>query len=152
MSHSMNHETLTGAIIGSAMRVHRTLGPGFLESVYQKALALELGLRDLSVQRERRVLVRYCGSVVGEFVADVLVEERVLVEIKATRALTPRDAAQVINYLTATGIDVGLLLNFGSDRLEFRRLERARPRRTAAASVLGLPVAPPPPPVQPFPP
>ena len=146
----MQHETLTGTIIGCAMRVHRTLGPGFLESVYQTALTFELQRCHLAVERERRVLVRYLGLVVGEFVVDLLVEGHVLVETKATRALAPRDAAQVINYLTATQGQIGLLLNFGAEQLQFRRLTRQG--RSPGAAPDRLPVAPPPLPVQPSPP
>jgi GxxExxY protein len=117
----MEHETLTGAIIGGAMRVHRVLGPGFLESVYQNALAVELGGRGLRAECERRIRVRYREVIVGDFVADMLVNGVVLVENKAVRALAPAHDAQLVNYLTATGIEVGLLLNFGAPRLEFRR-------------------------------
>jgi GxxExxY protein len=120
----MQHETLTGTVIGCAMRVHGTLGAGFLESVYQKALAVELGLRALAVERERRVRVQYRDQDIGDFVVDLLVDGRLLVETKAARSLAPRDVAQVVNYLAATGIEVGLLLNFGSERLQFRRVTR----------------------------
>lgn len=120
----MQHEALTGTVIGCAMRVHGTLGAGFLESVYQKALTVELGLRALAVERERRVRVRYRDQDIGDFVVDLLVEGRLLIETKAARSLAPRDVAQVVNYLAATGIEVGLLLNFGSERLQFRRVTR----------------------------
>lgn len=120
----MEHDELTRAIIGCAMRVHRALGSGYLESVYQRALAFELGSHELPVDRERRIEVRYRGMVVGDFVADLLVAGRVIVEIKVVRALVPRHEAQLVNYLTATGIDVGLLLNFGTSSLELRRKHR----------------------------
>ena len=117
----MEHELLTGRIIGCAMRVHRALGPGFLESVYRNALAWELGRQSLAVECERRLQVRYRDAVVGEFVADMVVQGVVLIEIKAVRALAPAHEAQIVNYLTATGVAIGLLLNFGSERLQFRR-------------------------------
>jgi GxxExxY protein len=120
----MQDETLTGAVIGCAMRVHGALGPGYLESVYQNALAHELGRSSLSMQREARIEVRYRDVVVGRFVADFLVEEKVLVEVKAVCAMASTHDLQVVNYLTATGLDVGLLLNFGAQRLEFRRKTR----------------------------
>src|SRR5215216_2508660 len=89
----MEHEQLTGTVIGCAMKVHTTLGPGFLESVYHNALAHELRKRGVLVELKKRVLVRYDGVVVGDYEVDMLVEGRVLVENKAIRALTPRDEA-----------------------------------------------------------
>ncbi len=107
------------------MRVHGALGPGFLEAVYQNALAIELREVRVAFEAGARLLVRYRGETVGEFVADVVVDGRVLVENKAVSALVPAHEAQLLNYLAATGIGVGLLLNFGADRLQFRRKVRA---------------------------
>jgi GxxExxY protein len=121
----MEQEALTAAIIGSAMRVHRTLGPGFLESVYQNALAFELRKAGRRVDCERRILVRYEQVVVGDFVADLVVDDTVLIENKAIQGLAPAHEMQLVNYLTATGIEVGLLLNFGADSLEFKRKHRS---------------------------
>ena len=117
----MDHEALTRTVIGGAMRVHTALGPGFLETVYQNALAREL--RELTVPFAcgARLEVRYRGEVVGEFVADMIVDGRVLVENKAVRALVAAHEAQLVDYLTVTGVGVGLLLNFGAQRLEVRR-------------------------------
>ncbi len=128
----MDHEALTRTVIGCAMRVHTALGPGFLESVYQRALARELRDVGLRFACGAAIEVRYRGEVVGEFVADIVVEGRVLIENKAVRALAPAHEAQLVNYLTATGIDVGLLLNFGAGSLEFRRKTREyrRPGRS----------------------
>lgn len=120
----MEHEKLTHRIIGRAMLVKHALGPGFLESVYQNALGVEPRAAGLSVQCRVRARGRYRDVVVGNFFADMLVEDCVLVEIKAVRALTPAHEAQLVNYPSATGIEVGLLLNFGGDRLEFRRKTR----------------------------
>ena len=120
----MEHEAVTGKIIGCAMAVHRALGPGFLESVYQNALIHELRKAGLSAEAERPVQVRYDGVVVGEFVCDVLVDGTVMIENKAVQALTPAHEVQLVNYLTATGIEVGLLLNFGAQRLEIKRKTR----------------------------
>lgn len=120
----MEHESLTRGIIGGAMRVHGVLGPGFLESVYQKALAWELCTSGFRVEREKRLVVRYRDALVGEFTADLVVDGCVLIETKAVRALARVHEVQLVNYLTATGIEVGLLLNFGADRLEFRRKTR----------------------------
>ena len=127
----MEHEQLTGTVIGCAMQVHTTLGPGYLESVYHNALAHELRKRGVPVELKKRVVVRYDGVVVGDYEADMLVERRVLVENKAIRALTPRDEAQLVNYLTATELDIGLLLNFGAGRLEFKRKSRTYRAATA---------------------
>ena len=120
----MEHEKLTEVIIGCAMRVHRTLGPGFLESVYQKALSHELRQRGLDVQCEKPIQVIYDGVVVGDFTADMLVEGVILIENKAVQVLILAHEVQLVNYLTATGIDIGLLLNFGAEPLEFRRKHR----------------------------
>ncbi|GLC28380.1 GxxExxY protein [Roseisolibacter agri] len=117
----MEHEALTGAIIGGAMRVHRTLGPGYVEAVYLRALAWELRLMGHAVDSERRLTVRYRGCAVGVFVPDMIVDDRVIVEIKAVERLVAAHDAQLINYLKTTGIPIGLLLNFGAPRLEVRR-------------------------------
>ena len=125
----MEHGELTEKIIGCAMTVHRTLGPGFLESVYQNALAYELRKAGLEVECERRIQVTYDGVVVGDFSADMLVQEVVLIENKAVQALVPAHEVQLVNYLTATGVEIGLLLNFGAERLEFKRKTRTyRPK------------------------
>ena len=106
------------------------LGPGFLESVYQKALAHELCKVGLKVECEKPITVYFDGVVVGNFSADLLVEEKVMVELKANQSLAPANEVQLVNYLTATGIEVGLLLNFGAERLEFKRKTRTyRPKQ-----------------------
>lgn len=120
----LEDEELTQRIIGCAMRVHSTLGPGFLESVYQNALMHELRKAALKVECRRPISVHYDGVVVGDFCADVLVEDKVMVELKANQALVPANEVQLVNYLTATGIEIGLLLNFGAARLEFKRKTR----------------------------
>ena len=131
----MEHADLTGKIIGCAMKVHGTLGPGFLESVYQRALALELNRAGLDVECEKRIEVRYEGVVVGDFAADMMVGGVVLVEIKGVQALVTAHEVQVVNYLTATGVDIGLLLNFGAGRLEFKRKYRNyRPKQADTSS------------------
>jgi len=126
----MEHEALTRTIIGAGMKVHGTLGPGFFESVYKNALAIELRARGLLVEREVRFKVYYQGIVVGEYSADMFVEGTVLVEAKAIRALTAKDEMQLVHYLTGTTLDVGLLLNFGGESLQVRRkhgIRRSRP-------------------------
>jgi GxxExxY protein len=120
----MQYAGLTKEIISCALKVHRTLGPGFLESVYGKAMAHELGKAGLQVVRQRAVKVVYDGVVVGDFVADMLVEETVMVEIKAVQMLGRAHEVQLVNYLSATGIEIGLLLNFGSHSLQVKRKYR----------------------------
>ena len=120
----MKDEELTGIIIGCAMKVHRTLGTGFLESVYQNALTHELKKAGLVVDCEVPLRVVYEGVIVGEFAADMLVEGKVVVENKAVQKLCSAHEVQLVNYLTATGTDVGLLLNFGAPELEFKRKYR----------------------------
>lgn len=125
----MEHSELTDTIIGCAMKVHNTLGTGFLESVYQNALVYELRKAGLSVECEARIQVRYEDIMVGDFFADLLVEHKVLIENKAVQSIAVAHEVQLVNYLTATGIEVGLLLNFGSQRLEFKRKHRTYCRR-----------------------
>jgi GxxExxY protein len=116
------HKELSYAIVGAAMEVHRILGPGFLEAVYQAALAHELALRNIRYEQFKRLPVTYKGIMVGDYVADFMVEDKVILEIQAVSILHPRHEAQAINYLTATGFRLAILLNFGADSLQHRRL------------------------------
>ncbi len=109
-------------IIGCALIVSNTLGAGFLERVYENALAHELRKTGLAVARQHRVQVFYDGVVVGDYAVDLLVEASIIVELKAVRVLDRIHTAQCLNYLKATGFRLGLLLNFGNPRLEIRRL------------------------------
>ena len=109
-------------IIGCALSVSNTLGAGFLERVYENALAHELRKTGLAVARQHRVQVFYDGVVVGDYAVDLLVEASIIVELKAVRVLDRIHTAQCLNYLKATGFRLGLLLNFGNPRLEIRRL------------------------------
>jgi len=115
------YKELTYDAIGAAMEVHKVLGPGFVESVYERALAREFELRSITYQRQAILTVPYKGIVAGEFKADFLVDDKVIVELKAVKQLTPLHEAQLINYLKATGRRVGLLLNFGARSLEYKR-------------------------------
>ena len=109
------------------MKVHRALGPGFLESVYANALAIELDEAGIAFRREEALKVLYRGRNVGEFQCDFLVEEDLILELKAVSALNPAHEVQLVNYLTATGIDGGLLLNFGTTSLEYKKKLRCLP-------------------------
>ena len=110
-----------GCVIGLAMKVHSALGAGFLEAVYKNALALEMRRVGLHVEPEKPIRVMYEGEPVGLFTADMLVDGRLIVEAKAVHALVKAHEVQLVNYLTATGIDEGLLLNFGAPRLEYEK-------------------------------
>src|SRR6266446_1339255 len=112
---------LCGRIIGLEMKVHSALGPGFLESVYQNALIWELQKTGFRSEAQKPISVQYDGQIVGAFAADLLVNDSVIVEVKATQVLAKPHEVQLVNYLTATGFNEGLLLNFGAERLEFRK-------------------------------
>jgi len=112
---------LCGQVIGAAMKVHSILGQGFLESVYQNALVLELQKSGFKVDARRSITVHYDGQVVGVFTADLLVNHSLILELKANQLLAKPHEVQLVNYLVATGIDEGLLLNFGTQRLEYKR-------------------------------
>ena len=109
-------------IIGCAFTVANTLGRGFLEKVYENALALELRAAGLAVEQQRGITVFYQGTVVGEYFADLLVEKSVIVELKTVRALDRAHRAQCINYLRATGMELCLMINFGARRVEIQRV------------------------------
>ena len=109
------------------MKVHRQLGPGFLESVYRNAVAFELRRAGFSVELEKHITVKYEHVIVGDFIADLVINECLICELKAAAALSKADEVQLVNYLTATNHDVGLLLNFGAESLQFRRKHRRKP-------------------------
>ncbi|MCB0221808.1 MAG: GxxExxY protein [Chrysiogenetes bacterium] len=113
---------ITEAIIGAAFALSNTLGSGFLEKVYENALALELRLLGLNTVQHAPIEVLYRQECVGEYFADLLVENSVIVELKAIQKLDPTHMAQVMNYLNATGFKIGLLVNFGQPRVEVKRL------------------------------
>jgi len=107
------HRATTELIIGAAFEVHRELGYGFLERVYQRALQVELIRRGVAAEIERRIQVQYKGAVVGDYDVDLIVADSVAVEIKVNPQYDKRDEAQLLNELKATGLKVGLLVNFG---------------------------------------
>ena len=108
---------VTSAVIGAAIEVHKTLGPGFMESIYEEALCIELALRGVRFTRQAPVAVDYKGHRIGENRLDLFAEDSVVVELKAVDALAPVHTAQVISYLKATGCRTGLLINFNMKRL-----------------------------------
>ena len=123
---NMKHEEITREVIGCAFEVINELGAGFLESVYEKALLLALRQKGLTALSQHPVKVMFRGECVGEFYADIFVEGKVIVELKTVKAIAPEHQAQVINYLNATGIEVGLLFNFGNPKLEYKRFTRSK--------------------------
>lgn len=123
---ALKHEQITKSVIGCAFEVINELGAGFLESVYEKALFLALRQKGLSAISQYPAKVIFRGECVGDFYADIFVEEKVVVELKAVKAIAPEHQAQVINYLNATGVEVGLLINFGNPKLEYKRFTRSK--------------------------
>ena len=117
-----DHDPLTEVVIGCVFRIANSLGTGFLEKVYENALALELGKTGLRIERQVPISVRYEGQVVGTYVADLLVDGRLLVELKACRALEDIHFAQCLNYLRATSIPTCLLVNFGTIKPQIKRI------------------------------
>ena len=120
----MELESLIKKVIQCVYNVRLQLSSGFLETVYQKALLIELSKQNIQAEAEVPVDVYYDDSVVGEYRADVVVEKKIILEIKAIQHLLPVHEAQLVNYLTATKIDCGLLINFGGERLEIKRKYR----------------------------
>ena len=119
---ALPHSEITEAVIGAAFEVHKVLGHGFLEAVYRNAMAVELKQRGFHAVTESRMEVRYKDEVVGTYVADMLVKESVIVELKVAEEYRKADEAQLLNELAATNRPVGLLINFGKRKVEFKRL------------------------------
>lgn len=120
------HSELTGKIIGAAMEVHKYLGNGFQEVIYQRALSIEFDMQQLSHQREMEMRLSYKGFLIGTRRVDFFVEDKIMVEIKAVKELEDVHLAQAINYLEAYGLDIGLLINFGSTSLQFKRVMKPK--------------------------
>jgi GxxExxY protein len=116
------YKELTFTVIGAAMEVHRILGPGFLESVYQAALERELSLRGILFERKVKLPVTYKDILIGEYEADLVIDGKFIVEIKASSKFNVSHHAQAMHYLAATGLRLALLLNFGTGSLEHRRV------------------------------
>ena len=123
---NLKHHDITEKIIGAAYEVHNTLGSGFLEKVYQNSLAIELKSLDFLVDMEKPIKVHYNGEVVGDYIADIIVDDKVILEIKAIKELSSIHEVQLVNYLKATGIEVGLLINFGTSVQVKRRVMDAQ--------------------------
>ncbi len=115
-------DAITEKIIGCAFKVSNTLGSGFLEKIYENALVIELRKNRLSVDQQKAIVVRYDGQVVGEYIADLLVEDIVMVELKSVKSLDEVHMAQCLNYLKATDLRICLLINFGRAKIQIQRI------------------------------
>jgi len=120
MNEKLLYKELTEKIIKCFYKVYDALGEGFLESVYEKALMIEFEEACIKAESQRNLNVHYKGRLVGDFKADIVIEDKLVIEIKAVSRLVPQHEAQLINYLKATGLKIGLLVNFG-EKLEFKR-------------------------------
>jgi len=116
------YSELTGKIIGAAMEVHKYLGNGFQEVVYQRALSIELNMQNIAHEREKEMPLQYKGFNIGTRRVDFFVDEKIMVEIKAVKELEDVHLAQAINYLEAYKMEIGLLINFGNTSLQFKRV------------------------------
>jgi len=123
-AYSAQNDPLTKKVIGEAMYVHRVLGPGFVESIYHAALVRRLQKIGLKVESQKAIPVHFDDEVIGNFLADLVVEDSLIIELKAVSSLNSAHEVQLVNYLTATKIETGLLLNFGARSLEFKRKSR----------------------------
>lgn len=112
MNQSEQQDPLTYQIIGAAIEVHRVLGPGLLERVYEDALCIELEERKIRYERQKNIEINYKGRMIGDLIADVIVENRVIIELKSVETLLPIHTAQLLTYLKLTNLKIGLLINF----------------------------------------
>ena len=117
----MEHRELTEEIIGCAYRVYNKMGFGFLESVYEKCMLIELRKAELDAESQKHLIVYYDNEIVGEFVADIIVNDLIILELKSVRRIIKEHEVQLVNYLVATGKPVGLILNFGETKVEIKR-------------------------------
>lgn len=129
------YKHLSFAIIGAAMEVHNILGSGFLEAVYQTALEKELMLRGIPFEHKVKLPVLYKGELSGEYEADLVVDGKIVIEIKSVSRFNPAHEAQAIHYLTATGMQLALLINFGAGSLEYRRIIKSEKQTKKSAPI-----------------
>jgi len=122
VSNNFKHKDITSQILSAAFEVHNTLGCGFLEKVYENALLYELKQRGLKVETQKEIKVYYKKTEVGIYLADMIVEKKVIIELKVSEAISNIHEAQLLNYLKASSYEVGLILNFAKTRLEYKRL------------------------------
>lgn len=123
------HSEVTAKIIGCAMEVHNNMGNGFQEVVYQRALSIEMNLQNIHHEREMEIPLTYKGHDIGKRRVDFFVDDKIMVEIKAVKELEDVHLAQAINYLEAYNMEIGLLINFGNIRLQFKRVMKPKPKK-----------------------
>ncbi|MCI2425483.1 GxxExxY protein [Candidatus Acetothermia bacterium] len=116
------HKELSYKVIGAVMEVHNTLGAGFLEKVYENAVIIKLNKNGMKVVQQAPLKVHFEGEIVGEYFADILVEDEIILEMKCVEKITDIHRAQVINYLKATGLKLGIIINFARPKLEYERI------------------------------
>lgn len=116
------YKELSYKIVGCAMEVHNQLGYGFLEKVYENALLFELKNKNTEVKNQIPIKVHYKGNIIGNYIADVLVEDKVILELKSVEKIIDSHIAQTINYLKATGLKLAIIINFGKEKLEYERI------------------------------
>lgn len=116
------HKDLSYRLVGMAMKVHRELGRGFLERVYENAMAILLRKESLSFQQQFPLKVYFEGQIVGDYFADMIVENKIILEFKSAENLSPAYKAQAVNYLRATGLELAIIINFGQDSLQYERI------------------------------
>lgn len=126
MTEELLYKQLSFAVIGAAMEVHTVLGSGFLEAVYQAAFEKELSIRGIPFARKVNLPVSYKGDLIGEYEADLVIDEKIVIELKSISKLNSMHEAQAIHYLTATGLQLALLINFGASSLEYRRVVKTK--------------------------
>jgi len=132
----MLHNEITSRIIEAAFEVGNELGVGYLESVYENALCIALRQKDLQVSRQVPLKVSFRGVIVGDFKADLMINEKIIVEIKVAANLLNEHYAQILNYLKTTGIEVGLVINFGTPKIQYRRFENRFGKERLPSDVL----------------
>jgi GxxExxY protein len=124
MGEELLYKELSYEIVNAAICVWKELGFGFLEKVYENALMVELQKRHIPCAQQKPIKVHYDNQIVGDYIADILIEEKILLELKSAKGIDDSHIAQVLNYLKATGIRLGIILNFGPEKMEFKRLIR----------------------------
>ena len=132
----MLHNEITARIIEAAFEVGNELGVGYLESVYENALCIALRQKDLQVSRQVPLKVSFRGVIIGDFKADLMINEKIIVEIKVAANLLNEHYAQILNYLKTAGIEVGLVINFGTPKIQYRRFENRFGKERLASDVL----------------
>ena len=132
----MTDDILTQTIIGCAYKIHNALGPGFLEKIYENALLIELKKAGICPKQQEPIRVCYDGQIIGDYCADLYIDEDLIIEVKAVQALVKAHEAQLVNYLTATGINNGLLINFGPSVQVKRKFREFKPKGSLLDAIL----------------